>query len=145
MNEGVLHQLGTPKSIYGDPINLFVAGFIGSPPMNLIHGEIKNGGFLNSDVTVPGIGAGPRGDVMLGVRPEDLSLVLDGESHFTAPIYSVELTGDETIVTARLGADFVAMRADKDYENQIGNDIHVRIDTNKTYLFAADGGERIRA
>ncbi len=145
MNEGVLQQLGTPKSIYGDPVNLFVAGFIGSPPMNLIRGEIKNGGFLNPDITVPGIGAGDRGDVILGVRPEDLSLVSDGEAHFTAPIYSIELTGDETIVTVRLGAEFVTMRADKDYENEIGNDIHVRIDTDKTYLFAADSGERIRA
>jgi multiple sugar transport system ATP-binding protein len=144
MNEGALHQLGTPKSIYSDPANLFVAGFIGSPPMNFIRGEIKDGGFLGPEVAVPGVGAGGAGDVMLGVRPEDLSLVSDGEAHFTAPIYSIEMTGDETIVTARLGAEFIALRADKDYENKIDNEIHVRIDTDKTYLFATESGARIR-
>ncbi len=144
MSEGVLQQLDTPKNIYNDPINLFVAGFIGSPSMNFFRGGIENGGFLGPGVAVPGVGGGTRGDVILGVRPEDLSIVADGGSHFGAPIYSIELIGDQTIVTARLGEVFVAIRADKDFDDEIGNTVHVRIDTDKAFLFAADTTERIR-
>ncbi len=144
MDQGALQQLGTPKNIYNDPANLFVAGFIGSPSMNFIRGEVQDGKFVGPGIAVPGVGGGSRRNVVLGVRPEDLSIVTDGRAHFSVPIYSIELTGDETIVTARMGEEFVAIRADKDYENEIGNDIHVRVGTDRTYLFATDSDERIR-
>jgi multiple sugar transport system ATP-binding protein len=59
MNKGVIEQLGTPRAIYNDPRTLFVAGFIGSPPMNLLAGEAKDGVFRPRQYPVGGLGA-PR-------------------------------------------------------------------------------------
>ncbi len=56
MNKGVIEQLGTPSQIYNDPRTLFVAGFIGSPPMNLIDGEVKDGVFTGRGFRVEGFG-----------------------------------------------------------------------------------------
>ncbi len=71
LEKGVLQQLDTPRNIYNDPANLFVAGFIGSPPMNFLKGEVKGGKFSASSGS---IGTSTKGDVakaVLGVRPED--------------------------------------------------------------------------
>ena len=76
MNKGVVQQLAPPEAIYNDPANMFVAGFIGSPSMNLIRGDLVEGIFRGKDVVFPGVGKGTsRPDVVLGVRPEDLLVV----------------------------------------------------------------------
>src|SRR5687767_5893651 len=72
MNKGVIEQLGTPREIYNDPRTLFVAGFIGSPPMNLIPGEAANGVFTGPGMRVEGLGRGSARKAVLGVRPEDV-------------------------------------------------------------------------
>ena len=145
LNEGVLQQLATPKGIYNDPANLFVAGFIGSPSMNLIAGAIENGGFTGAGVKVGGIGGGDRSGVILGMRPEDMAVVEDArEAHMTAPIYSVELTGESTLVTFRLGGETIVVRADKDFDRPIDSEVHIRVDPAKTYLFDARSEQRIR-
>ncbi|MFQ6018708.1 MAG: ABC transporter ATP-binding protein [Kiloniellaceae bacterium] len=144
MHDGVLQQLDTPKTIYNDPANLFVAGFIGSPSMNLIRGEVRNGKFLGPGISVPGVSGGSHRAVTLGIRPEDLRLVSDGEAHLTVPIYAVEMTGESTLVTLKLEDSFVALRADKDFAGSIGDQISVRIDPQKAYLFDTESEQRIR-
>ena len=145
MDVGVVQQLAKPKDIYNDPANLFVAGFIGSPTMNFIPGELKDGGFVGHDVSVEGVGGGTRGGAILGVRPEDMVLVNGEGAHFSAPIYSVELTGEVTLITVKLGEDFVAIRADKDYAGKIDDQINIRIAPEKTFLFDSATEQRIRA
>src|SRR6476619_6702575 len=71
MNNGVIEQLGTPKDIYNNPRTLFVAGFIGSPPMNLIQGEVKDGVFSDGKLKIAGIGRADVPRAVIGVRPED--------------------------------------------------------------------------
>jgi multiple sugar transport system ATP-binding protein len=144
MHEGVLRQLDTPRKIYNDPANLFVAGFIGSPSMNLIRGEVQNGKFLGPGITVAGVAKGSHHSAVLGVRPEDLLLVDNGEAHLTAPIYSVELTGESTLVTIKVGDSLVALRADKDYAGEIDEEIRVQVNTERTYLFDRQSEQRIR-
>ncbi|TJW35242.1 MAG: ATP-binding cassette domain-containing protein, partial [Mesorhizobium sp.] len=93
MNKGVIEQLGTPKEIYNDPRTLFVAGFIGSPPMNLIDGEVKDGVFTSlGGVRVDGLGSANVASAVLGVRPEDIHVLPAGseKTNIVAPIYSVE-------------------------------------------------------
>ena len=145
MDEGVVQQLASPKAIYNDPANLFVAGFIGSPTMNFIRGELKDGHFEGPGVRVEGVGGGTHGTTILGVRPEDVALVNGEGAHFTAPIYSVELTGEVTLVTVRLGDDFVAIRADKDFAAEIDDAVNVRITPDRTFLFDSTTQQRIRA
>ena len=144
MNVGVVQQLAAPKDIYNDPANLFVAGFIGSPPMNFIRGEVKDGNFEGPGVRVEAVGKGTHGGAVLGVRPEDVTSANGDGAHFSAPIYSVELTGEATLVTVRLGEDFVAMRADKNFAGKIDDTVNVRIDSDRTFLFDAATEQRIR-
>ena len=73
MNQGVVQQFGTPEEVYDRPANLFVAGFIGNPAMNLMQGKLTAGVFEAENVRVPGL-SGPDGPVTLGFRAEDASI-----------------------------------------------------------------------
>jgi multiple sugar transport system ATP-binding protein len=144
MKEGILQQVGTPKSVYNDPNNMFVAGFIGSPSMNFLSGELTNGDFVTENCRVQEIGKGSRDDVLLGIRPEDMKIVSSGQSHLEAVLFSVELTGDQTIVTAKLGDDYFTVREDKEYEGTIDQRVKIRVDSSRTFLFEGSSGNRIR-
>ena len=111
-----------PTDIYDTPANTFVAGFIGSPAMNLIDGTIKDGVFEASAIRVSGLDA-PDGPVTLGFRAEDAS-ISSTEAQIAAPVYSLELLGDATMVTARVGGVVVAVKADKEYRAEIGDPVH---------------------
>ena len=145
IHHGVLQQLAAPREIYNNPANRFVAGFIGSPAMNFIEGELKDGKFSGPGVEVPGAGRGSHPNAVLGARPEDLTIATAGDGHLSAAIYSVELTGDATLVTLRLRDGFVALRADKDFDQPIDTPVAVRVDPAKIFLFDAETEERIRA
>jgi len=144
MRQGVLQQIDTPKNVYNDPGNLFVAGFIGSPTMNFLSGELKDGDFVMPGCCIKGIGKGSRENIILGIRPEDMQIVKNGHSQIEAVIYSVELTGDQTIVTAILGETDLTVREDKDYDGAIDQSIHIKLDESKIFLFEAATGERVR-
>ena len=143
MNEGVLQQIDTPKNIYNNPANLFVAGFIGSPSMNFIKGDIENGQFVSKVCLIKNIEKDPMKDVILGVRPEDMEIVNNESSHIQAMIYSIELTGEQTIVTSKMDSNFITIREDKDFESDVEKPINIKLDVTKTFLFDSLRGERI--
>jgi multiple sugar transport system ATP-binding protein len=144
MRQGVLQQVDTPKNVYNDPGNLFVAGFIGSPTMNFLNGGLKDDDFVMPGCCIKGIGQGSRENVILGVRPEDMKIVENGEGQIEAILYSVELTGDQTIVTARLGETDLTVREDKDYDGAVDQAVQIKVDESKVFLFEAATGDRIR-
>jgi multiple sugar transport system ATP-binding protein len=139
MNHGLVQQLGTPTEIYDRPANTFVASFIGSPAMNLIEGEITDGIFRAEGINVPAPGQGP---VTLGFRAEDVR-VSDTPAQLTAPVYSMELLGDATLVSVRIGPALVSIRAHKDFRIDIGAPLHVAIPTDKVHLFDRKNGARL--
>ena len=143
MNEGVLQQIDTPKNIYNNPANLFVAGFIGSPSMNFIKGDIENGQFVANGCLIKNIEKDPMKDVILGIRPEDMEIVNNEPSHIQAMIYSIELTGEQTIVTSKLDSNFITIREDKDYENDLDIPVKIKVDITKSFLFDSLSGKRI--
>ena len=143
MNEGVLQQIDTPKNIYNNPANLFVAGFIGSPSMNFIKGDIENGQFVANGCLIKNIEKDPMKNVILGIRPEDMEIVNNEPSHIQAMIYSIELTGEQTIVTSKLDSNFITIREDKDYESDLDIPVKIKIDMTKTFLFDSMSGKRI--
>ena len=143
MNEGVLQQIDTPKNIYNNPANLFVAGFIGSPSMNFIKGDIENGQFVSKGCLIDNIEKDPMKDVILGVRPEDMEIVNNDSSHIQAMIYSIELTGEQTIVTSKMDSNFITIREDKDFESDLDIPINIKLDVTKTFLFDSLSGKRI--
>jgi multiple sugar transport system ATP-binding protein len=146
MNQGVIEQLGTPREIYNDPRTLFVAGFIGSPPMNLVNGKVKDGTFEGSGgLRVDGLGRANVTRAVLGVRPEDLYVVGASEPriHLAAPIYSAELTGESTLVSVRAGHGLLTIRADKNFAGDFDQMIGVKAKPDRVFLFDEQTGNRI--
>ncbi|MEO0633753.1 MAG: ABC transporter ATP-binding protein [Pseudomonadota bacterium] len=104
MKNGVIQQLGTPDEIYNDPANLFVAGFIGSPAMNLIDGGIEGGRFKTSTgVSVADVDRPDQTGAVLGVRADDLSVSDPGSGDIDVEVYAFENTGEATFTTFRWG------------------------------------------
>jgi multiple sugar transport system ATP-binding protein len=145
MNAGIVQQIDTPREIYENPANLFVAGFMGSPAMNFIEGDIENGHFVCAHGKVSAPGIAPRRGVTLGFRPEDARIAAPGDAQLSAKLYSTEMTGNETIVTCTLLKDLVLVKADKNYDAPIDAPVHVAVDASKICLFDNRSGQRIRS
>jgi multiple sugar transport system ATP-binding protein len=144
MNEGRIQQLGTPEQIYDDPVNLFVAGFIGSPAMNLVAGEMHDGMFGVAGTALVRLGRVHGGAVVLGVRPEDIAVVAAGEGDFAAPVYACELTGEAVQVTVEVGGARIAAKAGRHVRKSIGEMVGLRLERAHIYLFDAASGARLR-
>jgi multiple sugar transport system ATP-binding protein len=148
MHRGELQQFARPQTVYERPANMFVAGFMGSPAMNFLPGEVTghNGG---AAVALPSGGGSavlrdppndgdlqPGRKVIVGVRPEHLSIARDGEGgNLTAGVEVVEPTGAETIVILRAGEHELTARFSPDDAPQEGETVALRVDTGKTCLF----------
>jgi multiple sugar transport system ATP-binding protein len=143
MNNGLIQQVGTPTDIYDRPANAFVASFIGSPAMNLIEGQVTQGVFHAEGMQVPGLAA-PDGPIILGFRAEDANVTGEG-GNIAAPVYSMELLGDATLVSVRVGPALVAVRAPKDFRIEIGAPLRIRIPATAIHLFDTASGARFDA
>jgi multiple sugar transport system ATP-binding protein len=144
MDRGVLRQLDTPARIYSDPANLFVAGFIGSPPMNFLKGRLANGVFEAPGARVPASSTLADIEVILGVRPEDCMLVELVQAQLQGRIYSIELIGDHTLVTIKIEEQEVVVKAPNTFTGEMGGSIGLRINPERVFLFQTHSGARIR-
>ena len=144
MDNGIISQLDTPERIYNDPDNLFVAGFIGSPSMNLLEGSMEEGKFLHSGFSVKA-GFGSNQDVTLGIRPEDLELTSAENADCSGRVYSFELTGESTLVTVQLADDRLTIRGPNEYRVAIDETVGIRFNPEKCYLFDSESKQRIRS
>ena len=137
MSKGRIEQIGTAEALYHRPDSLFVAGFIGSPPINLLAGEAANGGLRVGEVSLP-FGSASPGKVTLGIRPEAVRL---GEAGHAARIDDLEPHGRETIY--HLATPFGSLRALEPgavARFRVGD--QVRIDVERALVFD-DRGRRI--
>ena len=140
MSRARIQQIGSPQDIYERPANLFVAGFIGSPPMNLVPGRLAGGVFTAQGVRIEGFTSPDVDAAVLGVRPEDLSVLPAGEgarAAVTAEVFAFELTGDATLVTIKLGELIVTAKAAKDYRSAMGTRVGFAVDASRCHLFDA--------
>jgi multiple sugar transport system ATP-binding protein len=144
LEKGILQQLDTPAKIYNDPANLFVAQFIGSPPMNVVHGTLSGTDFRTGSGKVDVAVAGKLEKAILGVRPEDCSVVAPSKGHIKGEIYAVELIGDHTLVTVKAGTDMLTVKAAKDFTADLGESIGVALVKDRLFVFDATNGARIR-
>lgn len=142
MQGGAIQQIGTPDEIYNDPATTFVAGFIGSPPMNLIDGTIENGAFAAPGIEVAGLSAAQSGKAILGFRPEDC-IVGGPDPHLTGTVFGVEPTGDLTYLTVKAGDKLVEVKADRDYRADLDTPVSVTFDPARIFLFDAVTGQRL--
>jgi multiple sugar transport system ATP-binding protein len=142
MNKGIVQQVGTPMDIYDNPANTFVASFIGSPAMNLVKGVIADGVFSAGEMSITGFDNYEDAPVTLGFRAEDANVDAAAATNCLT-VYSLELLGDSTMVTAKLGDGLVSIKASKDYRTKIGDQFKVTIDAATCHLFHAETGERM--
>ena len=158
MNLGRLQQYGPPDEVYNRPRNKFVAGFMGSPPMNLLLGDIAttNGrprftahGFDQPlPLRLAEVVRRARGSrAFLGIRPESIVVRGDGidtppreASWFTAPVYIQEPLGSDQFLTLDIGGTHVKVRTSPDLIVRAGDRLEVAFDPAKLHLFDADSG-----
>ena len=142
MNEGRLEQIGTPDEIYNLPTTLFVAGFVGSPPMNLIEGEIARqdgrARFSSGDFVVePNRSAGAAGPATLGVRPQHLRVhagPADGAMPVT--VFAVEHLGRESVVILEDGdRNKLHALVEPGFAGRVGDRLHAAPDPAHCLLF----------
>ncbi|WP_182086363.1 sn-glycerol-3-phosphate ABC transporter ATP-binding protein UgpC [Aureimonas sp. ME7] len=150
MRDGFVEQIGTPLDLYDDPANLFVAGFIGSPGMNLIRGTIDTasgtptfaadgGGHL----PLPdGVSLTQGAEVVYGIRPEHLAI---GPGPVSGEVVVVEPTGAETQVTVKLGSGQLVATVRERLAFGAGEAIRFAPDMTKVYLFDEKTGVRLAA
>jgi len=138
--------------IYDAPANAFVAGFIGSPAMNLVAGTVDAGGgdggvFTAPNMKLAGLPGNLRGDITVGFRAEDIYVTDAGaaDACIRAPVYSLELLGDSTLVTVKSGDALVAARAPKTFTADIGAPVGLAVPVDKCHFFDASHGGRITA
>lgn len=156
MNEGVIQQVGTPKEIYNEPTNQFVAGFIGSPPMNFFIGKVVDSGFQVEDTIIklsPEIihrlkqNGYFNSKILLGVRPEDIIFQEKEEMNrytaFQSQINFQELIGAESLLHSNLHGNKFIAKYYSDKEVKIGAFVSFAINENKIHLFDIQTGERI--
>ncbi|HEX9448654.1 MAG TPA: ABC transporter ATP-binding protein [Dongiaceae bacterium] len=145
LNKGRPQQIDTPRNIYENPANLFVAGFIGSPPMNFVQGQLESGLFTCSGGVLPTNLRSTHDAVSLGFRPEDCRLTqAEGQHVLRGTTYSIELIGDHVLVTCRVDGQSIVVKADKSFTQEIGAMVGISVPADRTYLFATERGERMR-
>lgn len=146
MKNGIIQQLGTPDEIYNDPANLFVAGFIGSPAMNLINGTIQDGYFLTTDGTkLVQVTAPDSANVVLGVRADDMHVSEEGRGDIDVRIYAFENTGEATLLTVQWGQQRVLAKGDRHLRKDQDDMVSISLNPDHLYLFNPDTGTRIRS
>ncbi len=144
MSKGVIQQVGTPTEIYDTPKNTFVASFIGSPAMNLIDGTLTGGVFEAPGMRISDLPADRAGPITLGFRAEDAAIAGDG-GEIAAPVYSIELLGEASMISYRIGDALVSVKAPKEYRAEIGETVHAAVPAAICHLFDRSSGQRLWA
>jgi ABC-type sugar transport system ATPase subunit len=141
LHEGRLRQLGTPAEVYSRPADVFVARFVGSPGMNILHGTaIERRGETLVDCgsfTVPVTLSDYAGQVYLGVRPEHVAVCGTDQGVGNAPVQVVEPLGAETLVHLGAGAQGLIARLPGLVEVRAGDQVGFRLDQHHLHLFDA--------
>jgi multiple sugar transport system ATP-binding protein len=149
MKDGYIQQVGAPKEIYDNPNNIFVGGFIGTPPMNFIAGKVVKDAFVGEgiNVKIPGdklkiIEANnfKDKDIILGVRPEhihDDNVVKQAHKDSLVKVYVdvAELLGAETNVHAKIGDATIVAKVNARTDINIGDTLELAFDMNSVHFF----------
>jgi multiple sugar transport system ATP-binding protein len=157
MKDGLVQQCASPEEIYARPANIFVASFMGSPPMNFLNGQVKREGdalfFQHESITIPlPDHAGPAVDelagreAVLGVRPEDVELGGEtGKGLHPAKIFVAELLGADVLVTISLGDELVKARVPAPFTGGVNTSIGIGFPADKVHLFDPSDGRAVLA
>ncbi|HEX6246981.1 MAG TPA: sn-glycerol-3-phosphate ABC transporter ATP-binding protein UgpC, partial [Nocardioidaceae bacterium] len=150
MKDGVLQQVDTPLSLYDKPVNLFVAGFIGSPAMNLLSAHAENGEAKIGGYAVPidqAAASKMKGDITVGVRPESWRMVTEAEGGLPVKVTVVEELGADAYIYGTSdvkgvpGEVIIRIGARRDHRK--GETVYVTTDPEHVHVFDTETGERL--
>jgi multiple sugar transport system ATP-binding protein len=152
--QGKLQQVGAPLEVYDKPANLFTAGFIGTPPMNLLQATLGQGGAVartqGFEVPLPPGVRGAAGEgkrVVLGIRPENVlppGRTPRGQTQQVAlTVEIVEILGDEVVIHGRAGAETLVFKQDPHRPAVVGSTIEVQLELESMHLFDAESQRRL--
>ncbi|MCK5762370.1 MAG: ATP-binding cassette domain-containing protein, partial [Candidatus Izimaplasma sp.] len=158
MKDGYIKQVGAPKDIYDNPDNLFVGGFIGTPPMNFIHGKLEKNYFVGEGVKVKLVESklailkknkALDKELIMGIRPEDIypdekikEKLSDSIIEFTVDV--AELLGAETHIHTKLGDNELIAKVEATADINIGDKIELAFDMEKTHFFDPESELKLR-
>jgi multiple sugar transport system ATP-binding protein len=160
MHLGRVQQIGSPKEIYDDPANQFVAGFIGTPPMNFMHCQIQEAGGFTRLVSKGGFALSARAELLerfvhlpnweetvLGIRPERITFQMAANDHLPeARVHTIEPEGNEAIISVRVAEDTLwKVRTSKEAVAglQLDMTIYLNLDQSKLHLFDPHTSEHL--
>ena len=145
MKEGVVQQIGKPQEVYDEPVNLFVAKFLGTPPINVFQGRVSGGQLCIGQEAVLALRDVPDQDVTIGIRPE--GFILQDNGPLTCNLTRVEVMGrDVSVVSTHPDSENASIRSIINAENIVDTDaatVHFALNPRKLYLFHPRTGERI--
>ena len=146
MKDGVLQQTGKPQEVYNDPGNLFVAKFLGTPPINVFVGSVRTGTLFVGEDPVMKVEGVADGAYIVGIRPEGFRVRNDGP--LRCALETVEVMGrDTTIVSTHPAMQGVSIRSviSAEYAEGVdGKEVCFYLKTAKVHLFDPESGERVR-
>ncbi len=152
LETGKLQQVGPPEELYNSPANLFVAGFIGTPPMNFLAAtlEKREGKFfitterfclpLPDSVTMKICQIPTPHDVIVGIRPENISI---GQGEIRGEIYVVEPLGRDTLVSLHIGTEIIKVIAPPTFRASPGEQVQLTFSEEKVHLFDKETGKSL--
>ena len=146
MKLGVVQQIGKPQEVYDDPTNLFVAKFLGTPPINVLDGYVHDGKLYIGDVAVLNVPSVTDQKVTVGIRPE--GFIIDENGPLSCELSSIEVMGrDVSIVSKHPNSLNPVIRSIVNADNQlpVGNQtVKYSLKPNKVFIFSKENEERIR-
>jgi multiple sugar transport system ATP-binding protein len=148
MKDGIMQQVGTPNEVYSKPDNMFVAGFIGTPPMNFVEGKILNGHFVSEDISflLPSVHRSQLScyenkNIIIGIRPEDIvdtdRLIAMTDTMYSLPVYLdvVELLGADMLLHFTKNGKMMTSSVRSSYNIRRGEEVSLTIKLNHIHYF----------
>ncbi|QVK18577.1 ABC transporter ATP-binding protein [Mycoplasmatota bacterium] len=140
MKEGIVQQVEEPQELYNEPINKFVAKFLGNPPINVLQGVVKNRNLTIDGHNIYQLNV-PDNEIEVGIRPE--AFMIDGNG-FEIHIENVETIGRDTLIRFKLGKQQVRAFIDSEYRLVPGQNVKISLKRRGVHIFNPETGERIK-
>ncbi len=156
LDEGKIHQIGTPEDIYNTPADTFVAKFVGSPPINLLEAHVKNGkacvgdSILDCEMTSiqrDRLGSYSKETLILGIRPEDITISREKggkENWFETEIYFMQSMGAEDILNLKIKDLLFQAVVPPSLEAKVGGKVYAHFNMDRAHLFDAETKQRLK-